>query len=99
MSALPHIARHWFRQTEIGRGVRLDAEQMDVLNAIGVGQLIAEAVARYQREQCQKRTMMSLSTPEADIGSSGIGAQMDRCEPRTSRLSGTTTPQIGRAHV
>lgn len=93
MSALPEIASHWFRQTDKGKGVRLDAGQMDLLNAIGVGQLIAEAMASYQREQCQKRTMRSQSMPAADTGSYGTEEEMERFEPRTSRSYGMTTPQ------
>jgi hypothetical protein len=41
-TGLPPTAQHWFRQTDKGKGIRLDAGQVDLLNAIGVGQLIRE---------------------------------------------------------
>jgi hypothetical protein len=62
MSAeLPDIARHWSRQTDKGKGIRLEAGQMDLLNAIGVGELILKAAAEYQRNQCQQRAARSRS--------------------------------------
>lgn len=42
MTDLPEIARHWSRQTDKAKGIRLDAAAMDMLNAIGVGELIRE---------------------------------------------------------
>lgn len=37
-------ASHWFRQSDKGKGIRLDGDQMDLLNAIGVGALLREAL-------------------------------------------------------
>lgn len=91
MAALPDLLRHWARQSQIGKGIRLDAEQLDLLNAIGVGELIAVESARMQREQCSKRMMRSI--PEENIGSHGIDEETEASERRSSRSSGTTTPQ------
>ena len=49
---LADVARHWFRKTDLGKGLRLDPDQLDLLNAIGVGKVIADALAEYQRDQC-----------------------------------------------
>lgn len=55
MSDLARIARHWMRQTEIGRGIRLEAADLDLLNAIGVGELIAAKAAEEMREAAKER--------------------------------------------
>lgn len=43
MGEITDIARHWSRQTDRGKGIRLEAEMLDLLNAIGVGELIRAA--------------------------------------------------------
>ena len=80
---LPSTATHWFRQTEKRKGIRLDADQMDLLNAIGVGGVIAEALADYQRTQCQQRAARSRSINGDNSGS--IQGEPD------STSSGTTS--------
>jgi hypothetical protein len=50
MSAMLHqTAKHWFAQTELGKGIRLDAAQLDLLNSLGVGKVIADALADQDR--------------------------------------------------
>ena len=56
MSAdLARLTRNWMRQTQLGKGLRLNAEYLDLLNAIGVGELITAKAAEVQRRECQVR--------------------------------------------
>jgi hypothetical protein len=64
MTTLTKISRHWSRQTEKRRGIRLDAAAMDILNAIGVGELLHLAAAEGQREECEKRRVQNHSIAE-----------------------------------
>jgi hypothetical protein len=61
---LARLTRNWMRQTQLGKGLRLDAENLDLLNAIGVGELIAAKAAEFQRRECQVRVGTALK-PQA----------------------------------
>ena len=91
MASLSDLARHWSRQTEKGRGIRIEAEALDVLNAIGVGELIQLRAAEAQRVACNQR--IQSSTPEANTGSPGIDAETEAFVPRSFRSSGTMKGQ------
>ncbi len=52
---LAGIFRHWSRKSEMGKGIRLSPAELDILNAIGAGELIARAAAEAQREKAAKR--------------------------------------------
>src|SRR5262245_32393449 len=52
---LARLTRNWMHQTQLGKGLRLNAEYLDLLNAIGVGELIARKAAEVQRRECQVR--------------------------------------------
>ena len=88
MSALANLARHSINQTAKGKGLRLDSQDLDLLNAIGVGELIANSAAQAQRDQCLKRT--TRSTAAGDTASNGTASVTDRSEHRSSRSSGPT---------
>jgi hypothetical protein len=90
MASLSDLARHWSRQTEKGKGIRIAAAEMDVLNAIGVGELILLKVAEEQRQACNQR--IQGFTPAADTGSSTTESRTEAFEPHSSRSFGMTTP-------
>lgn len=46
---LAQLASKWSRAIDRGKGIRLSAHEMDLLNAIGVGELIMSAAAAEQR--------------------------------------------------
>jgi hypothetical protein len=56
MSDISHLARRWMRQAELGRGIRLSADEHDLLNAIGLGEIIAAEAAKLQRTKCLHRS-------------------------------------------
>jgi hypothetical protein len=55
------------RQAELGRGIRLSADEHDLLNAIGLGEMLATEAAKIQRTQCLHRS--TRVTPVANIPS------------------------------
>lgn len=87
MTSIIELNRHFMRQAELGKGLRLTAQELDLLIAIGVGELLASKAADSQREQCQKRMMRSI--PAGDTGSNGTKEPMEPSGPLTSRSSGT----------
>ena len=91
MSALANLARHWIDQTAKGKGLRLDSQDLDLLNAIGVGEFIANSAAQAQRDRFLKRT--TRSTAGADTVSNGTASATDRSAHPSSRSSGTTRRQ------
>lgn len=92
MSDLPRLARHWMNQTCKGKGLRLEAADLDLLNGIGVGEMIASRAAELQRDQCLKRTARSI--PVASIAYNGTGEQTDRSAAPSSKSSGMTPPRV-----
>ncbi len=91
MASIADLARHWTRQTDKGTGIRIEAEAMDVLNAIGVGELIMMKAAETQRDACNQR--IKSSTRAANTDSPMTESEMEASEPRISRLSGTMPPR------
>ncbi|KZY22154.1 hypothetical protein A3727_22170 [Erythrobacter sp. HI0038] len=89
--SLGEIARKWSRNSEKGKGLRLDPVALDRLNEIGVGELIQAEAARQQRLECAKR--ISPSTNGETTNSSTIGRTTAHSEPPTSRSSGMTQTQ------
>ena len=69
MTSLTKLSRHWSRQIEKRRGIRLEAAAMDTLNAIGVGELIHLAAAEEQRIECEKRRAQNHSIAETTSAS------------------------------
>lgn len=88
MTSISDLARHWTRQTEKGKGIRIEAAALDVLNAIGVGELILTKAAEAQREACNSR--IKTSTRVANIASPMTDELTAPSGVRISRSSGTT---------
>lgn len=62
-AALPEIAERMQRAILNGRGIRLEANDLDLLVAIGVNDLVQTENAKLLREQWLTRTMKSRSIP------------------------------------
>ena len=60
MTDLTDLARHWLNQTAKGKGLRLDSDQLDLLNSLGIGEIIAAEAAKTLRAQCRTRTLRSI---------------------------------------
>jgi hypothetical protein len=90
MTDLTDLARHWLNQTAKGKGLRLDSDQLDLLNSLGIGEIIAAEAAKTLRAQCRTRTLRSI--PVASTVSNGTADGMEASVPLSSRSSGMTTP-------
>jgi hypothetical protein len=55
MKSLPDIARHFSACIERGKGIRLEAADLDILASIGVNELVQRAAAEYLRDQSRER--------------------------------------------
>jgi len=86
MTDLSKLARRWMRQSEMGRGIKLSAADHDLLNAIGVGELLAAEAARLMREQSQQRAHRIMPAEESPSNDS-TGKTTPANIP-SSRLSG-----------
>lgn len=92
---LLHIARRISRQLALGRGMMFDAEQLDLLAAIGVNDLIQAKAAEAVKAQAQARAARRGSiTTEAPRSLSLVA---DDPEPSivTSRKPRTTSAERG----
>jgi hypothetical protein len=89
---LPSLARKWARAVEQGRGIRLEAEDLDLLTTIGVTERIQAQSAEILKERVawriaqRGRTSMSAAT----IGSIGTVGKMEHFGQNILQSSGTT---------
>lgn len=83
------IARHWSNQTDKGKGIRFEADALNLLNAVGLGERAQNIAAELQRTLCQERNGKNHSISEVTSASCDA-----RTEP-TSRLSGMTPAPDG----
>jgi hypothetical protein len=98
MTELSVLARRWMRQTELGRGIKLNAKEHQMLNAeLGVGEILAAAAAKSQRYQCKPNPQNSI--PEGDIGLIKTASAMARFGLRSTKSSGMTKLSGGTAAV
>src|SRR6059058_2888201 len=91
MSDLPDLARRFSRAAQEGRGIRLSAEDLDLLFAVGANDALQESASKYLRDQCLRRSAASRSINGGNSGLNGTGGETDRSDPPASRSSGTTS--------
>ena len=90
--SLPEIARQWSKAIERGKGLRISAEDLDQLNAIGVNDLLQAAAANQLKEKALWRASRG-QTAFIDVentGSTGTAAKTEVSGVRSSRSSGMT---------
>ena len=54
MTTITDLARRFSRKTEIGKGMQLTPDDLALLAAIGVNDVIQSAAADFLRDQCQR---------------------------------------------
>ncbi|MEO9130411.1 MAG: hypothetical protein ABI240_04300 [Sphingomonas sp.] len=96
---LPDLARRWARAIDRGRGIRIEAADLDLLTDIGVNDIIQVAAAEKLKERAKWRTERRNVgyANEASTGSIGTDGPMERCDPPTSRSSGTMASEDAHA--
>ncbi|WP_242154048.1 hypothetical protein [Sphingomonas sp. BAUL-RG-20F-R05-02] len=89
---LPDLARRWSRAIERGRGIRIEAADLDLLTGIGVNELIQTASAETLKERAKWRADQrnAGSTSAENTGSTGTSGPTVVYDPPSSRSSGTT---------
>lgn len=53
--SLSDIARKWTLAADRGKGIRLSAAELDILNAAGAGVLLAQAASAYLQDKAIQR--------------------------------------------
>lgn len=92
MRKISELARHWALKSETGKGIRFDASDLDLMNAIGMGQFLLKIAAEEQRKLCEKR--ISRFTSAENIDSSTIDLATDRFARHTSKSNGMTPKSV-----
>lgn len=90
--SLPEIARQWSKAIERGKGLRISAEDLDELNAIGVNDLLQVAAANQLKEKalCRASRGQTAYIDVENTGLIGTVAKTEAYEVRSSRSSGMT---------
>jgi hypothetical protein len=89
---LSDLARRWSRAVERGRGLRIEANDLDVLTSIGVNDLIQAIAAEKLKERArwrgEQRRAGSISAETS--GSTGTERATEASGAPTSQSSGMT---------
>lgn len=86
MTDIVDLARRFARKADTMKGMQLAPEDLALLVAIGVNDVIQSAAADFLREQCQQRVARSRSISAGPIASS-------RGPAEPMRSSGTTNSE------
>lgn len=86
------LARRWSRAIQRGRGIRIEAADLDLLTDIGVNDIIQAAAAEKLKERAKWRADQRSADSMAAMptGSIGTGGPMEASDPRISQSSGMT---------
>ncbi|MCP3732216.1 hypothetical protein M9978_17485 [Sphingomonas sp. MG17] len=96
---LADLARRWSRALHRGRGIRLEAADLDQLAAIGVNDIIQAAAAEFLKEKakCRDGQRRGDYTHAVTTGSTGTGGPTVVFDPPISPYSGTTQSEDAHA--
>jgi len=67
--SLIKLSRKLMRAADVGKGVRIESPDLDLLGSLGLFDIINRAVADYLKEQTQCRDALRRSTKEGNTGS------------------------------
>lgn len=87
------LDRKLSRAVELGKGVRLEPADIDLLVALGLFNITHPAKAAYLKEQTQCRSAKRQSISGENIGSASMNSPMEADEAPTSMSGGTTPPR------
>lgn len=92
LKSLPALARQWSTAIERGKGVRLNAADLELLTLVGVYDLLQAAAAQYLKETtlCRKTGDQSPYTSGENTGSTGTARETEPSAPGSPRYFGTT---------
>lgn len=88
--SLVKLSRKLLRAADVGKGVRIESPDLDLLGSLGLFDIINRAVADYSTEQTQCRDAIRRSTSVANTGSASISSPMEASAALTSISGGTT---------
>ena len=82
------------RALSAGRGIKLSAEELELLAGLGMIEQLADSKAKALKEQARCRQLRVVSTSEGHSGSTTSGAPT-ASPPAIAGTSGGTTPPQG----
>ena len=94
MTDLSDLARRFNRAAELGRGIRLEAADVDILFAIGANDVLQQAASRQLRDECERRSAKVRSEPPA--APAVLSSDEDASEAFERARRATTRGKIGR---
>ena len=89
-AAIVRLDRRISRASEIGKGIRLEQADLDLLIGLGLADLVATAKSKFLKDQSQCRNVQRQSTGAGNTGSIGTDARMEPSDHPTSPYFGTT---------
>jgi prophage regulatory protein len=110
MPSITDVSRKWAAAGTYGKGIRLTDEELDILNAIGLGELLMSVAAAEQKEQAVERRALRDRTdrceagvpspsPERIEGDGSSGFETTSTEQHGSHVKTTYPPRSASASV
>lgn len=90
---IPELSRKWGRASDLGRGMRLSADDMDALNAIGVGELIGAKASEVLRQIAIDRQAQRESAAKPTTTTDECTLSQDEAASALSRALEASGPQ------
>ena len=81
------------RAVEAGRGIRLEAPDLDMLAQLGLFEITNRAKNEYLKERAQCRDAKLQSTSAANTGSTTTSGKTEAAGAKTTTYSGMTPPR------
>ena len=101
LKSLPELARQWSKAIERGKGVRLNAADLELLTSVGVNDVLQSAAAQYLKETtlCRKNGEQTIYTTVMDTGSLGTAKKTEHAALPTSLSNGMTAVEAASAQL
>ena len=72
---ISELMRHWMRQSELGRGIRLEASDLDLLNSIGFAEQLAFEAAKAAKVKAHERMKARADVSKPVVGTTSFSYQ------------------------
>jgi hypothetical protein len=89
-TSIVYLDKRLSRAAEVGKGIRLEASDLDMLVSLGLIDMVHDAKVQFLKEQGRCRDARRRSISGENTGSIGTGGQTEASGPPSLRSIGTT---------
>jgi hypothetical protein len=99
LAGLPNLGRRMSRKIETRRGLQLSPADLDLFVLSGAYEAFSNAVAAYQKAQCDERLLASQSTKTGERIYSGKQETAEQAIARARQAADRLSPSQAKAYI